>query len=375
MESGSNSLSSLVPLVFDGENYQAWAIRMQAYMEDCDYWEVIEQDYEIAPLPDNPTIYQIKTHKERVTRKEKARVCLYVAVSPAIFNRIMALKSKKEIWEFLKSEYEGDERIKGMKVLNLVREFERMQMKDYKSIKEYSDKLIGIANKARALGIDLSDNRLVIEVVSALQAQEQTRLIRQEGSIEGALKARVPQGEGRREKKGSGSSSSESAIKDAGSTCKHCGKQNHPHFRCWRRPNVKCRSCHLLGHIERLFTQCDGWLVDSGCTNHMTNDKELFKDIDKSFKPRVKIGNGEYLEVKGKTTVSIESCAGIKLITKVLFVPEIDQNLLSVGQLVEKGFKVLFEEEKCLISDSNGNELFKIKMQHKIFSLDSLEKE
>ncbi|XP_038889285.1 uncharacterized protein LOC120079188 [Benincasa hispida] len=106
MELGSNSLSSLAPPVFDGENYQAWTIRMQAYMEGCDYWEAIEQDYEIAPLPDNPTIHQIKTHKERVTKKAKARAWLYAVVSPAMFNRIMALKSTNEIWEFLKSNYE-----------------------------------------------------------------------------------------------------------------------------------------------------------------------------------------------------------------------------------------------------------------------------
>ena len=106
---------------------------MQAYMEGCDYWETIEQDYEIAPLPDNPTLNyeiaplpdnptlnQIKTHKERVIRKAMARACLYAAVSPAIFNKLMALDLAKEIWEFLKSEYEGDERIKGMEVLNLV---------------------------------------------------------------------------------------------------------------------------------------------------------------------------------------------------------------------------------------------------------------
>ncbi|XP_038904297.1 uncharacterized protein LOC120090652 [Benincasa hispida] len=281
-------------------------------------------------------------------------------------------------------------------------------MKDFESIKEYSNKLIGIANKARALGTNLSDNRLVIEVVSALQAQGQKRLMRQKGSIEGSLKTRVQQREGGREKKkkgkkGSGSSSLESAAKDAGSTCKHYGQQNHPHFRCWRRPDVNCRS-HLLGHIERfckeaktqqqggahvgvhqeedqlfvatcfsLVTQCDGWLVDSGCTNHMTSDKELFKDLDKSFKSRVKIENDEYFEVKGKGIVSIESYARTKLISEVLFVPEIYQNLLSIGQLVEKGFKVLFEERKCLISDSNGNKLFKIKIQHKSFLLDPLE--
>lgn len=72
----------------------------------------------------------------------------------------------------------------------------------------------------------------------------------------------------------------------------------------------------------------------------MTGDKELFKDLDKSFKSMVKIGYGEYLEVTGKDMVSIESRAWAKLITKMLLVPKIDQNLLSVGQLVEKGFKV-----------------------------------
>lgn len=93
----------------------------------------------------------------------------------------------------------------------------------------------------------------------------------------------------------------------------------------------------------------------------------LFINLDKSLKSRVRIGNGEYLEVKGKGTVAMESCAGTKLISDVMYVPKIDQNLLSVGQLVEKGFKVIFEEEKCLIFDSNGQELFKIKMQQIFF--------
>ena len=89
---------------------------------------------------------QIKIHKDKTTRKAKAKACLYAAVSPAIFSRIMACQSVKAIWDFLKAEYQGDERIKGIKVLNLIREFERL-MKESETIKEYSDKLIGIANK------------------------------------------------------------------------------------------------------------------------------------------------------------------------------------------------------------------------------------
>ena len=126
MEAGSSSFSAIAPPMFDGENYQAWSVRMQAYLEGCDFWEAVEEDYEVAPLLDNATINQIRYHKERVTRKAKAKSCLYAAVSPAIFSRIMVCESAKAIWDFLKAEYQGDERIRSMKGLNLIREFERL---------------------------------------------------------------------------------------------------------------------------------------------------------------------------------------------------------------------------------------------------------
>ena len=50
----------------------------------------------------------------------------------------------------------------------------------------------------------------------------------------------------------------------------------------------------------------------------------------------MRIGNGELLEVKGKGNVLLEGTGGMKLLSDV-FVPKLDQNLLSVGQLVEKG--------------------------------------
>ncbi|GAV86654.1 UBN2 domain-containing protein [Cephalotus follicularis] len=118
---------------------------MTAFMEGHDLWEAVESDYDITPLPNNPTLNQIKYHKERITKKAKAKSCLYAAVSPTIFTRIMRCDSVKEIWDFLKKEYEGDEKIRSMKVLNLLREFERQQMKESESVKDYSDKLIEIA--------------------------------------------------------------------------------------------------------------------------------------------------------------------------------------------------------------------------------------
>lgn len=67
----------------------------------------------------------------------------------------------------------------------------------------------------------------------------------------------------------------------------------------------------------------------------MTYDHELFKELDKTAISKVKIGNGAYIATKGKETVSIEGLSGLKLIPDVLYVPETDQNLSSVGQLLE----------------------------------------
>lgn len=63
---------------------------------------------------------------------------------------------------------QGDERIRSIKGLNLITEFERLQMKESETIKEYSGKLISIANQARVLGTDLSDNRLVQKILVSL---------------------------------------------------------------------------------------------------------------------------------------------------------------------------------------------------------------
>lgn len=94
-----------------------------------------------------------------------------------------------------------------MQVLNLIREFEMQRMKESETIKDYSDRLLDIVNKVRLLGTDFSDSRIVqkilvivpekfeatissienskdvssitlAELLNALQAQEQRRLMR-----------------------------------------------------------------------------------------------------------------------------------------------------------------------------------------------------
>ncbi|XP_027169592.1 uncharacterized protein LOC113769333 [Coffea eugenioides] len=278
---------------------------MTVHLEVLDLWEAIEEDYDVPLQPANPTVAQMKNHKDRKTRKSKAKAYLFSAVSSTIFTRIMNLESAKDIWDYLKKEYQGNERTKNMQVLNLIKAFEMVNMKESETIKDYSDKLLGIVNKVRLLGKDFSDERIVqkilvtlpekyeskissleeskdlssislAELVNALQALEQRRMIRKEETVECAFKAKSKNSRGGKDKKIMEKSSkfSKANKNDASSPCPYCKKLNHMPKRYWWRPDIKCRKCGNMGHMERV---CKSQQFETaGVSTEQQEEEQLF---------------------------------------------------------------------------------------------------
>jgi len=52
-----------------------------------------------------------------------------------------------------------------MRILNLVREFELLKMKDSETAKVYYERILNIANKIRLLGSEFPDSRLVQKIL------------------------------------------------------------------------------------------------------------------------------------------------------------------------------------------------------------------
>ena len=84
----------------------------------------------------------------------------------------------------------------------------------------------------------------------------------------------------------------------------------------------------------------------------MTNDMSLFKELKPTTITKFRIGNDDHLPVREKETIAIPTNSGTKIISDVVYVCDIYQNLLSVGQLMEKGYKLNFEDNHCLIKDA-----------------------
>jgi len=94
------------------------------------------------------------------------------------------------------------------------------------------------------------------------------------------------------------------------------------------------------------------WYLDTGCTNHMCGQKELFADLDDPFRTKVKFGDGRFVPVTGEWRILITLKNGDhRYIYDVFYVPDMKSNLLSVGQLAEKGYVMHIVENKLSIFD------------------------
>ena len=97
----------------------------------------------------------------------------------------------------------------------------------------------------------------------------------------------------------------------------------------------------------------------------MTGNKNIFLDMDATINSQVKMGNGDLVNVKGKCTIDIQTKVGTKYIREVLLVIALEQNFLSMGQIVEHGYKLHFKDNECTIYDKKQrrNLVKKIKME------------
>ena len=97
------------------------------------------------------------------------------------------------------------------------------------------------------------------------------------------------------------------------------------------------------------------WYIDSGATKQMTFKKDLILDFYEYEQPsKTYLGDNRAIEAFGEGKVNL-SCYDesntVKLtLKKVLYVPNLSKNLLSVPAMTQIGPEVLFDEEKCIIS-------------------------
>jgi hypothetical protein len=87
-----------------------------------------------------------------------------------------------------------------------------------------------------------------------------------------------------------------------------------------------------------------GWYVDSGCSKHMTGDRDRIFTLRKERYGSISFGNDDSTKIIGKGTVKIGNKN--KKAENVLLVEDMKNNLLSVIKMCDQGHKVTFNSQK-----------------------------
>ena len=111
--------------------------------------------------------------------------------------------------------------------------------------------------------------------------------------------------------------------------------------------------CFMMKFAFKVMDMCL-WYLDSDYSRHMTGDRSLFKVFQSKKGGIVTFGDGSKSQIKGKGIISLP---GLPDITNVLYVEGLRVNLLSISQICDQDFMVLFSKGKCLVLDEFGKKL------------------
>ena len=144
------------------------------------------------------------------------------------------------------------------------------------------------------------------------------------------------------------------------SLCHHCNKLGHVSFDCFAfynpckfiwivkvvltivDPSKGYQWVHLLLQVHLQAPNDQVWILDSGCSNHMTGNKSFFTSLSRvTHGGAVTIGDGNRCKIVGKCTIGKDPNT---VIENVNLVEGLTHNLLSIAQLCSVGFKVVFDK-------------------------------
>lgn len=127
----------------------------------------------------------------------------------------------------------------------------------------------------------------------------------------------------------------------------------------------------LSGNVSNTHSYLNPiWILDSGASNHMTCANKDFKDKNYTGNNKIVTANGDKLNIVAVHDIHLSTTIPLKL-SNVFMVPNLTANLISVGQLIEEGYKLTFSIDGCLIQDlQTGKEKGRARRVGRLFVMD-----
>lgn len=308
-------------------------------------------------------------------------------------------KNAKQLWKAIHDRYAGPAEDRA---IDAGEELKNIKMLDKETTSEYISRVRGLATKCASAGLNITERQIVYHTVRGLhnkftQIKEILKTQREKRLDE--IFEVLREKEREMQKGNNGANGQEAAYasknyqkfkKNNKKKCFVCGKLGHVAKVCYHRKdkgrqegsdhekkkenntgntskNANFASddkvdyatfqAYNVSTCPRL-TQND-WIIDSGCTSHMTFDKRFFVNY-KPIKGKVYLASKRnILESKGIGTnkVMVDDNKGKTIhvtMDDVIYVPNLRSNLLSVTKLIQRGLIVNFMDNEVKICKENN---------------------
>ncbi|CAN6363526.1 unnamed protein product [Urochloa humidicola] len=156
MSGSSGKESSLVSLhypMLTRSNYTTWEIKMKVFMCAQGVWDVVE--------------YTGKKEELDTRKDQTAMAAIYQGIPEETLLAVSEKETSKEVWECIKTMYQGAQRVKDARVQTLREELDGLRMKSMDSVDDFAMKVNTIVSTIRGLGDKIEDSYLVKKILRA----------------------------------------------------------------------------------------------------------------------------------------------------------------------------------------------------------------
>lgn len=408
------------------DNYQDWAMSMQAYLEMENLWKVIE-----APTP--------AELDEDSTNNIQTRSRIIMTVNADVRTHFNVTDTAKEIWDKIKAVYDDGAL---SNVCGTLMDLCATYLHDCNTAEEYVAKKSNAAKRLRAHGVQISDQLVGMLMLMGLPDEhyrpmkmalrnsvtQMTSELAKRSILEEAAQKEIAESHDAhglysraqpRNSWRSNNSNGRYKTSNKKPKCYNCNKYGHYTKECKvKRKSVKAAcameedqsdeeddmededdseqaSANLCVFLNFIATNKDiqdfdllssMWIIDSGASRHMCAERSMFTNFRSSTIKSISMANSKRISVTGEGDIILkcQTPDGLceVMLTRVLCVPEIASNLVSVSCMANNGAYISFNNDSCMVKNSQrkivmsasqiNSGIFKINLAPKLNSKNSI---
>ena len=397
----------------NGENYRSWAFNMRLYLESVELYGHADGS---AQIPEDATVVARRSFSS-AAKKAWTYICL--AVEPEQQIHVRDTTTAKEVWDNLKSQFARESILQKVR---LRRQYYSCRFVKGGDMLGHINHLKSLHDQLREMGVNIDDKELAMTLLASLPEEFKPLITAldavgednvtykkvkamllddldrssdiKKSEVEDAYFVRRSRG-GNFSKKNNNPNDRGHKVEKASfrGTCHCCQERGHYARDC---PKKKVKDGSAKGSAkcavddgevideEALLTSADslkdnGWIIDSGASQHMTFERHHLSDYIEFKQPTtVYLGDNRTIKAYGKGTYRLVADLGGQtqrlVLHEVLYLPELERNLLSVHAMAKMGASVAFGNKQCKVT-RNEKLLAVGEMRGKLYMLNTIREE